>query len=199
LVLLLPYRRKLWTRTALAPVAAAAGVIAAVAVVKYDYVKTVFHARISTGNASTSTHLGVYDFIPQIFHQHPLFGLGLNNFSVYYQLVTGKTNWGPHSFYVSLFVDTGLVGVAVFAVFLWYLFRRLAAGEKVGRGLAAQHDPIAARVRPLVWGMAAALVATMVANAFYLTMTFFYFYAFVMLLVAIPLVFGRRAIQNATA
>jgi hypothetical protein len=45
--------------------------------------------------------------------------------------------------------------------------------------------------------MAAALVATMVANAFYLTMTFFYFYAFVMLLVAIPLVFGRRAIQNA--
>jgi hypothetical protein len=196
LVLLLPYRRKLWTRTALAPVAAAAGVIAAVAVVKYDYVRTVFHARISTGNASTSTHLGVYDFIPQIFHQHPLFGLGLNNFSVYYQLVTGKTNWGPHSFYVSLFVDTGLVGVAVFAVFLWYLFRRLAAGEKVGRGLAAQRDPVAARVRPLVWGMAAALVATMVANAFYLTMTFFYFYAFVMLILAIPLVFGRRAIRN---
>ena len=35
------------------------------------------------------------------------FGLGLNNFSVYYQFVTGKTNWGPHSFYVSLIVETG--------------------------------------------------------------------------------------------
>jgi hypothetical protein len=199
LVLILPYRRKLRTRQALAPVAGMVGVIALVAAVKTDYVRTVFHARVSTGNESTSTHLGVYDFIPQIFHQHPLFGLGLNNFSVYYQLVTGKTNWGPHSFYVALFVDTGLVGVAVFAAFIWYFFRRLAAGGKVGRVLAEQRDPVSARVRPLVWGLAAALVATMAANAFYLTMTFFYFYAFVALLVAVPVVFGRRAVRNALA
>jgi O-antigen ligase len=199
LVLILPYRRKLWSRQALAPVAGMVGVIAVVAAVKADYVSTVFHARVSTGNESTSTHLGVYDFIPQILHKHPLFGLGLNNFSVYYQLVTGKTNWGPHSFYVALFVDTGRVGVAVFAVFLWYFFRRLAAGGAVGRVLAEQLDPVSARVRPLVWGLAAALVATMAANAFYLTMTFFYFYAFVALLVAVPVVFGRRAVRNAMA
>jgi uncharacterized paraquat-inducible protein A len=62
-----------------------------------------------------------------------------------------------------------------------------------------QRDPVAARVRPLAWGMTAALVATMAANAFYLTMTFFYFYAFVLLAVAAPVVFGRRVAWNRAA
>ena len=57
-----------------------------------------------------------------ILHSHPLFGLGLNNFSVYYEFVTGKTNWGPHSFYVALLVETGLVGTALFALFLVWVF-----------------------------------------------------------------------------
>jgi hypothetical protein len=199
LVLVLPYSKRLLTWTAAVPVLAAAAVIAVVAIAKTDYVRTVFHARVSTGNESTSTHLGIYDFIPQIIHQHPMFGLGLNNFSVYYELVTGRTNWGPHSFYVALFVDTGLVGVALFAVFLLYFFSRLAAARAVGRVLAAQRDPIAARISPLAWGMTAGLVATMASNAFYLTMTFFYFYAFELLAVAVPIVFGRRAARNAVS
>ena len=195
-VLVVPYSKKLVSWAAAWPLASIAAVLAVVAYEKRHYVRTVFHARVSTGNQSTSTHLGVYDFIPQIIHIHPLFGLGLNNFSVYYELVTGKTNWGPHSFYVALFVDTGLVGVALFALFLWYAFKRLAAARAVGRALAAQRDPVAARVRPLAWGLTAALVGTMAANAFYLTMTFFYFYAFVLLLLAVPVVFGRRAARN---
>src|SRR2546429_1894821 len=101
---------------------------------------------------------------------HPLFGLGFNNFSVYYQFVTGKTNWGPHSFCVALIVETGLVGTALFAVFLWYVFRRLKDARALGRLLAAARDPVAARVRPLAWGLTAALVGTMAANIFYLTM-----------------------------
>jgi O-antigen ligase len=196
LVLAVPYARRLVSGRVLWPLAAAGAVLAAVIYAKSDYVRTVFHARVTTGNASTSTHLGVYEFIPQILHLHPLFGLGLNNFSVYYELVTGRTNWGPHSFYVSLFVDTGLVGVVLFAVFLWYLFRRLAAARAVGRALAAQRDRVALRVRPLAWGMTAALVATMAANVFYLTMSFFYFYAFALLLAAAPVVFARRAARN---
>jgi O-antigen ligase len=199
LVLAVPYARKLLSGRVLWPLAGAAVVLAAVAYEKSDYVRTVFQARISTGDVSTSTHLGIYDFIPQILHLHPLFGLGLNNFSVYYELITGRSNWGPHSFYVSLFVDTGLVGVALFAVFLWYLFRRLATTRAIGRALAAQRDLLALRVRPLAWGMTAALVATMAANAFYLTMSFFYFYAFALLLAAAPIVFGRRAMKNGRA
>jgi O-antigen ligase len=196
LVLTVPYARRLLSGRVLWPLAAAGVVLAGVIYAKSDYVSTVFHARVTTGNASTSTHLGVYDFIPQILHLHPLFGLGLNNFSVYYELVTGRTNWGPHSFYVSLFVDTGLVGVALFAVFLWYLFRRLAAARAVGRALAAQRDRLALRVWPLAWGMTAALVATIAANVFYLTMSFFYFYVFALLLAAAPVVFARRAASN---
>ena len=41
--------------------------------------------------------------------------------------------------------------------------------------------------------MTAALVATLVSNIFYLTMTFYYFYVFAALAVAIPVVFARRA------
>ena len=41
--------------------------------------------------------------------------------------------------------------------------------------------------------MTAALVATLVANFFYLTMTFYYFYVFAALAVALPVVFGRAA------
>src|SRR5207245_11784535 len=115
-----------------------------------------------------------------------------NNFSLYYEFVSGQTNWGPHSFYVALFVETGLVGAALFTLFLWYVFRRLHAARELGRALALSGEPVAARVRPLAWGLTAALVATMISNVFYLTMTFDYFYAFLLLVLAAPVVFARR-------
>ena len=31
---------------------------------------------------------------PDVLHQHPLFGFGLNSFSVYFEFVTGRANWG---------------------------------------------------------------------------------------------------------
>src|SRR5581483_7634224 len=159
---------------------------------RLHYFETIFRARTQTGGGSTSVHFSIYGFVPQILHHHPLFGLGLNSFSVYYEQVTGKTNWGPHSFYVALIVETGLVGTALFAVFLWYLFRRLEAGRTLGRLLARAGDPASARLRPLTWGMTAALAGTMVANIFYLTMSFYYFYVFAVLALAAPIVFGRR-------
>ena len=119
-------------------------------------------------------------------------GLGLNNFSVYYEFVTGRTNFGPHSFYVALIVETGLVGTILFAAFVWYLFRRLGSARAVGRRLQALRDPLAARVRPLAWGLTAALVSTLAANVFYLTMSFYYFFVFALLVVAAPAVFAPR-------
>ena len=47
-------------------------------------------------------------------------------------------------------------------------------------------------MRPLAWGLTAALAGTMAANVFYLTMISFYFYALVLLVLAVPVVFGRR-------
>ena len=73
------------------------------------------------------------------------------------------------------------------------MFRRLRRGARA----RARRSPRAAtrsraRVRPLAWGLTAALAGTMAANVFYLTMSFYYFYVFVALALAVPLVFARR-------
>ena len=69
-----------------------------------------------------------------------MFGLGLNTFSVYYQFLTGKTNWGPHSFYIALLDETGLVGAVVFAAFLVWVGLRLAVILRASRALRAPGD-----------------------------------------------------------
>jgi O-antigen ligase len=191
-VLAFPYRHLLVSRALLVPLGAVGLLIAYVVSRRLDFFETVLRQRLQTGSGSTSAHFEVYDFIPDVLASNPLLGLGLNNFSVYYEFVTGRTDWGPHSFYVALLVETGLIGTALFAAFLVFLFRRLGVARRLGRALAAARDPLAARVRPLAWGLTAALVGTMAANAFYLTMQFYYFYVFAQLALAVPIVFGRR-------
>jgi len=199
LVLLSPYTGYLKSRALLAPLAGAFGVLVLVFITRFHFFEVVLRSRLKTGGGSVSVHFQVYSFVPTILHSHPLFGLGLNNFSVFYELVTGKTNWGPHSFYVSLLVETGLVGTVLFALFLLWVFLRLRDARELGRRLTRMGNPLAARVRPLAWGWTAALAGTMAANFFYLTMQFYYFYAFLALAVAVPLVFGREAAQRAKA
>ena len=192
IVLLFPYRHKLFSRAILLPVSGVALVLLVEFLRRPAFLETVFRSRTQTGGGSTSAHFLVYDFVPQILHSHPLFGLGLNNFSVYYAFVTGKDNWGPHSFYVALIVETGIVGTIAFLALLGYVFWRLRLAIRIGKALAALGDRVARRVSPLSWGMVAALAGTMAANFFYLTMQFYYFYAFVMLALCVPIVFGRR-------
>jgi O-antigen ligase len=198
LVLALPYRRRLASRDLLVPLAASLALVGIVVLSRLHFFETVIRSRITARDTSASVHFGVYDFVPNVLSGHPLFGLGFNNFSVYYELVTGKTNWGPHSFYVALLVETGLVGAAVFVTFLWYLFRRLQAARALGRSLAVAHDPAASRLRPLAWGLTAALAGTLAANFFYLTMTFYYFYVLAALVLAVPIVFSPRRAARAT-
>jgi O-antigen ligase len=192
LVLALPYRRFAATRALLVPLGGLAVVLLYVVYSRWHYFSVVLRSRIETSGKSSSAHFAVYDFVPQILHSHPLLGLGLNNFSVYYQFITGKTNWGPHSFYVALIVETGLIGFLVFLLFIRYVFVRLRAARRLGRLLDAARDPMGPRVRPLAWGFTAALAGTMAANFFYLTMQFYYFYGFVALALALPIVFGGR-------
>jgi O-antigen ligase len=199
LVLAVPYRRRLVSRDLLVPLAAALGLLAIVVLSRFHFFETVIKSRFQTGGSSTSAHFGVYDFVPNVLSAHPLFGLGFNNFSVYYEAVTGKTNWGPHSFYVALLVETGLVGTAVFLAFLWYLFARLHAARAIGRRLAELGNPAEARARPLAWGLTAALAGTLAANFFYLTMTFYYFYVLAVLVLAAPIVYGKLLPARAPA
>jgi len=190
-VLALPYRRYLRRPAFLVPLGVVVVLVGAVVMARWDFFLTVFRARTNTSAAAASPHFEVYGFVPDVLSTNPLFGLGLNNFAVYYEFVTGRPDFGPHSFYVALLVESGIVGTALFAVFAVWIFRRLGAARRIGRALAAARDPLAARVRPLAWGFTAALVATLVANLFYLTMTFYYFYVFAALAVALPIVFGR--------
>jgi O-antigen ligase len=192
LVLVVPYRRFAWSRALLAPLGAVALLLAYLLYTRWHYFSVVLRSRIQTGGGSSSAHFAVYDFVPAVLHAHPLLGLGLNNFSVYYEFVTGKTNWGPHSYWVALIVETGLVGFVVFLVFLRYVFLRLRAARALGRMLDLGGDPLGRRVRPLAWGFTAALLGTMAANFFYLTMQFYYFYGFVALALALPVVFAKR-------
>jgi O-antigen ligase len=192
LVLAIPYRRHLRRPAFLVPLGAVALLVGAVVVARLDFFLTVLRARTNTSSAAASPHFEVYGFVPDVLSTDPLLGLGLNNFAVYYEFVTGRPDFGPHSFYVATLVETGLVGAALFAAFVVWIFRRLGAARRIGRALTAAGNPLAARVRPLAWGMTAALVATLVANLFYLTMTFYYFYVFAALAVALPVVFGRQ-------
>jgi O-antigen ligase len=188
LVLAIPYRRFLRSRAFLVPLTGVGLLLAYVLYSRWQYFSVVLRSRVQTGGTSSSSHFAVYDYIPQILHSHPLLGLGLNNFSVYYEFVTGKTNWGPHSFWVALVVETGLVGLLLFVVFLRYVYLRLRAARLLGKVLGAEGR----YVRALAWGMTAALTGTIASNFFYLTMTFYYFYAFIALAVALPVVFARR-------
>ncbi len=188
LVLAIPYRRFLRARAFVVPLTGVGLLLAYVLYSRWNYFSVVLRSRIQTGGASSSSHFAVYNFIPQIIHSHPLLGLGLNNFSVYYQFVTGKTNWGPHSFWVALIVETGLLGLLLFVVFLRYVYLRLRAARLLGKRLGSEGR----YVRALAWGFTAALTGTIASNFFYLTMTFYYFYAFIALAVALPVVFARR-------
>jgi O-antigen ligase len=188
LVLAIPYGRFLRSRALLLPLAGVGLLLAYILYSRWHYFSVVLRSRVQIGGTSTSTHFAVYDFIPQIIHSHPLLGLGLNNFSVYYEFVTGKTNWGPHSFWVALIVETGLLGLVLFVVFLRYVYLRLRAARLLGKRLG----PEGRYVRALAWGFTAALTGTIASNFFYLTMTFYYFYAFIALAVALPVVFTRR-------
>jgi O-antigen ligase len=199
LVLLAPYRRLLWTRAAALPLVLVAIPVAVVVLRRRHFFGTVIGSRLATSGRGTSTHFAIYGFIPKVLHLHPLFGLGYNNFSVYYEFVTGKTNWGPHSYYVALLVEGGLVGTLLFLGFLFYVFLRLRVARRIGKALAAVGNPDAARVRPLAWGMTAALLGTMAANAFYLTLSFFYFFVFCAIALATPIVFGRSLSSNVGA
>jgi O-antigen ligase len=191
-VLAVPYRHLFFRARFLVPLGVVFLLIVLFVAQRASFFETVIKSRVDTSGKGTSTHFSVYGFIPDVLSQHPLFGLGLNNFSVYYEFVTGRNNFGPHSFYVALFVESGIVGALVFLAFLAYVFYRLSIGRAIGRALQAAGDDLAARVRPLEWGMTAALVATMASNFFYLTMSFYYFFVLAMLAIVAPAVFGRR-------
>jgi O-antigen ligase len=193
LVLAIPYRRAFVSARFLVPLGAVAAFMAVIVAQRAGFFETIVRVRTNTSSAQAQTHFGFYDLIGPVLRETPLFGLGKNTFSDYYEFLTGKSDWGPHSYYVSVLTESGLVGALLLAVFFVWIFMRLGAARRLGRALAVAGDANAVPLRALAWGLTAALVGTMAANLFYLTMQMNYFTGFIALALAMPLLLARRA------
>ena len=148
------------------------------------YVRQVVRSRVTVSDNSAKVHFQFFDLVQPVLDAHPVFGLGLNTFSVYYEFLTGKTNWGPHSFYIALLDETGLVGHVVFAAFLAWVGLRLAVILRASHALQRLGDERGRRLaRPRHRAQRRA-AATLIANVFYLTMQFYYFYGVVLIVAA---------------
>lgn len=176
------YRGALVSRGLVAAVAAAAACLALVVARDPGFYGRVVSARVDLRSQRTgqTSHLEVYEFVPRALDSNPLVGIGLNNFAPFTYPVTGRRDYGPLSLYGQLLIETGLVGTVVFVAFLGYCALRLRAAHALAGRRGLEAPPW---FHALIWGLAAAFVATMVANAFYLTVTFAYFYVFLALVV----------------
>jgi O-Antigen ligase len=183
LVLAWPLRRQLLLPRVVVPVLAGIAALG-LAFAASPYVRQVARSRVTLSDNSAKVHFQFFDLVTPVLDAHPVFGLGLNTFSVYYEFLTGKTNWGPHSFYIALLDETGLVGTVVFAAFLAWVGIRLAVIIRASHALERAGDSQAGDWRALGIGLTAGLVATMAANVFYLTMQFYYFYGVVLIIAA---------------
>ena len=182
-VLAWPLRRQLLVPRLVVPAVAGLAAVA-VALASSPYVRQVVRSRVTVSDNSAKVHFQFFDLVQPVLDAHPVFGLGLNTFSVYYQFLTGKTNWGPHSFYIALLDETGLVGACVFAAFLIWVGLRVAVILRAARALERLGDDEAGDWRALGIGLSAGLAATLIANVFYLTMQFYYFYGVVLIAAA---------------
>ncbi|CAA9548945.1 MAG: hypothetical protein AVDCRST_MAG79-2538 [uncultured Thermoleophilia bacterium] len=192
--LAVPFRRELVSRATLVPAAVLLLLVAAFVAQRQAYVTQVLESRLQTGARGTNTHFFVYSLIPDVLDRFPLLGLGLNNFSILYEFETGRAGFGPHSYPVQVLTETGLLGALVTSLFLAWVISRALAVLRTGR----PGDPEGRETRALGWGLLAAVVATLAGNLFYLTMTFPYWYAVVLLVVtALAVLLPRTARASA--
>jgi O-antigen ligase len=162
---------------------------AAVAYASSNFVQTVVHSRANVSGRGTLVHFQFYQLVPPALDPNPLFGMGFNTFAVFYQYVTGKADFSPHSFWIATLVETGMAGLCVYLA--WFAYLTLTAAA-VGRST----DEDAARFGS---GMLAALVGTAAANFFYLTMQFSYFFMLAMLIVSGALLFAPARVAQRAA
>jgi O-antigen ligase/polysaccharide polymerase Wzy-like membrane protein len=151
------------------------------------FVRTVIDARTNPSGTGTATHFEFYNLIQPALEPNPLFGMGFNTFAVYYEFITGKSNFGPHSYWVATIAETGMVGLVVALTYVTWLFLTAISMARSEAHMA----------RLLGFGLVASLAGTAAANLFYLTMSFEYYFAVAMLVVAGQALFapGRSPVR----
>jgi len=176
-------RRGLLTRAIVVPAAGVVVALALVVAVRGDYFARVLSSRLNIDNQGRLQHLHVYELVGPALSEHPFFGVGLNNYALTYAPhVDGRVE-ASLSFYVQSLVETGIFGTALLVLFLAYVFHGLHVLHRIARIDGA---PDALQFDALASALTAALVGTAVANLGYQTMSFSYFYAFLILAIAVP-------------
>ncbi len=146
------------------PAAALAAAVTAVVATRFDYWQGVVTKRLNPDTPGSAIHTQIYETIPDVLGDQPFLGLGLNTFAPWYEQVSGRADFGPHSFYVQVLTETGLLGATAVLVLAAFITRCLLRTWRAGdRALAA--------------GLGAALVGTLGANVFYLTTIYPSWYA----------------------
>ncbi len=183
LVIGIALNRRLLTRGLLTPLAVVGVAAAGALVYERSYVVKVVQSRLNTTTGGSKTHTAIYQLIGPVLDSHPALGLGLNNFAVYYAFRTGRTDFGPHSFYVSTLTETGIIGGAAYVLFIVFIAERIRRIIRAGRE-RAHHPADDGFALGLGWGLAAALAAMLADNVFYLTMIFDSWYVLAALAIA---------------
>jgi O-antigen ligase len=160
----------------LGSVAAAVVAIALLVALAPGVAQSLIFGRLDVGGNGAQTHLGLYALVPGLLAKAPLFGNGLNSFALLFADINGgREAFGPHSHYIHLLVETGLLGFTMFAAFAVWMFSGLLR-----------------IVSPATTALAAALAALLAGNVFYLTTQLLYVELLFAAAVVLPAVSGIR-------
>ncbi|PHX80787.1 MAG: hypothetical protein CK540_06080 [Thermoleophilia bacterium] len=201
LMLVCWYRKRFFNRQVVVAlvILGAAGLFVASA--KTAQLEQLIASRTSTGDRSSQAHVEFYSLVVPVLESSPLFGIGINNFAVYYEFQTGRADFGPHSFYVATLTELGIVGTLVWLLFLVWVGSRLRVLLRAGRARSSLGDDDGV-LSAVARGLTAGFVATLIGNIFYLTMAFSAFYVILLLILAAPAAFGVERVlarRQATA
>ena len=190
LLVLLPYIRPILPRArTLILVGGGGAALIALLYSTSHFVHTVIDSRTSTSGEGVAVHFQFYQLVPPALDPNPLFGMGFNTFAVFYEFVTGKVDFGPHSFWIATLVETGMIGLTVYLAYFGYTVLSAATMRRSESDYAAR----------LGTGMLAAIVGTAAANFFYLTMSFPYFFVMVLLTIAGAALYAPKRAPERTA
>ncbi len=132
----------------------------------------------------------------RVFNDHPLLGVGLNNYPVYYQAYSSDIGFDPRreerspaSLYLQVLAEQGLVGITFFLLLLGFTFRELGRGVRALQ--AAGQTTAAGLLIAFRLGLFGYLVLGLFKNNAYAT-TFW-------LLMALALAMAGAALRHAAA
>ncbi|MGA0122506.1 MAG: O-antigen ligase family protein [Gaiellales bacterium] len=192
LLLLWWHRGRLFNRHIVIALAILAVLGGAFAAPRTQQLGQLLASRTATDSRSSQAHIEFFQLIVPVMETSPLFGIGINNFALYYQFQTGRADFGPHSFIVATLTEMGLAGAIVWLALLLWVAGRLRALLRVARaraGLAGDDGLVFAAAT----GLAAGFAATLAGNVFYLTMIFSVFYLLLLLIIAAPAALAGEA------